>query len=108
MPNPDLVDITRDHAIHKLGGILASDQILVKRRDVDKGGSVADGIVLVLMMHFIYADGVVSRPLAIIQALTERKSSLVERGSNGHRNLPLTINRQRQRTITGFKNGITR
>ena len=83
LPNPDLVDIARDHAIHQLARILTGDQILVERRDVDKGSSVADGIVLVLVMHFIDTDCVISRPLTIIQALTQRKSSLVECSSNG-------------------------
>jgi hypothetical protein len=36
----------------------------------------------VLVMHLIHADRVISRPLAIIQALAERKSSLVKCSSN--------------------------
>ncbi len=70
-----LADIAGDHAIHHLGGVLAGDQILVKRRNVDERRSVADGVVLVLVMHFVDADGVISRPLAVIQALAKRKSS---------------------------------
>jgi hypothetical protein len=37
----------------------------------------------VLVMHLIHANRVISRPLAIIQAVAKRKCSLVKRGSNG-------------------------
>ena len=55
-PTLHLGDIARDDAIHQLGGVLARDQILVERRDVDERGRVADGVVLVLVMHLVHAD----------------------------------------------------
>ena len=81
----DFVDIARDNAVHEACRVLAGDQILVKRRDVDERGRVANGVVLVLMMHFIHADGVVARPLAIVQAVAKGESSLVKCGSDGQR-----------------------
>ena len=81
----DFVDVARDHAIDELGGVFASDQILVERRDVDERTSVADGVVLVLVVHFVHADRVVSRPLAVVEALAEGKGSFVKSGSDGHK-----------------------
>ena len=83
MSHFDFVDVARDHAIHQLGRILAGDQVLVERRDVDERRGVADGVVLVLVMHLIDADRVVARPFAVVQALAERECSLVKRGSDG-------------------------
>ena len=57
---------------------------LYKRRDVDQRGRVADGVVLVLVMHLVNADRVIARPLAVIEALAERESSFVKCGSYGH------------------------
>ena len=79
----DFVDVARDHAIHQLGRVLAGDQVLVERRDVDERRGVADGVVLVLVMHLIDADRVVARPFAVVQALAERECSLVKCGSDG-------------------------
>ena len=86
-----LGDVARDDAVHQLGGVLARDQILVERRDVDERGRIADGVVLVLVMHFVHADGVVSRPLAVIKTLAKRKSSLVKCGSNWQREAPSNL-----------------
>ena len=65
------------------GRVFAGDQIFVERCDIDERGGVADGVVLVLMMHLVNADGVVSRPLAVVQALAEGEGSLVKCGSDG-------------------------
>src|SRR5664279_4744188 len=40
-----------------------------------------------LVMNFVDADGIVSRPLAVVQALAKGKSSLVKCGSNWQENL---------------------
>ena len=82
LPHRDFVDVARDHAIHQFGRILAGDQILVERRDIDQRAGVADRVVLVLVVHFIHADRVVSRPLAVIQAMAERERSLVKCSSD--------------------------
>src|ERR1700694_2443678 len=36
------------------------------------------------MVHLIHADRVVSRPLAVVEALAERESSFVKSSSDGH------------------------
>lgn len=63
------VDVARDDAIDEFGGVLAGDEVLVKWRDVDERARIANSVVLVLMMHFINADRVISGPLAVIQAM---------------------------------------
>ncbi len=62
---------------------LPRDQILVERRDIDQCAGIADGVVLVLVMHFVHADRVVSRPLAVVEAVAEGKGSFVKRSSDG-------------------------
>ena len=81
------VDVAGDDAVHQLGGVLARDQILVERRNIDQRGRIADGVVLVLVMHLVHADRVVARPLAVVQAVAKRKSSLVKCGSDWQRQL---------------------
>ena len=88
-PDFDLVDVASDDAVHQAGRIFAGDQILVERRDVDERGRVADGVVLVLVVHFVHADGVVARPFAVVQAVAEGESSLVKCGSDGQRDSSL-------------------
>ena len=80
----DLVDVARDDAIDEARGIAAGDHVLVERRHVDQRRRIADGVVLVLMVSLIDTDRIEPRPLAVIQALTERKGSFVNRGSDGH------------------------
>jgi len=65
---------------HQLGGIAPGDQVLVQRRDINQGRRIADGVVLVRVVHLVHADRVVSRPLAVIEALAEWESSFVKSG----------------------------
>jgi NAD(P)-dependent dehydrogenase (short-subunit alcohol dehydrogenase family) len=58
----------------------------------------------VLMMHFVHADGVVSRPLAVVQAVAEGKSSVVKRSSDGQGN-DLNIELARSAIILAFCTG---
>ena len=83
LANGDFIDVARDDAVHQFGRILAGDQIFVEWRNINQSAGVADGVVLVLVMHFVHADGVVSRPLAVIQALAEGERSIVKCSSNG-------------------------
>src|SRR5262249_48873977 len=62
------------------GGILARDDVLVQRRDIDQRSRIANRVVLVLVMHLIGAYRVVSGPLAVVQAVAQRKSTLVKCG----------------------------
>src|SRR5215469_15501236 len=80
----DLSDITGDDAVDEPGGIASADQVFVKRGNIDECGRIANSVVLVLMLHLVGADRVVSRPLAVVQALAKRKSSFVKGGRYGH------------------------
>ena len=42
---------------------------------------------MLFMMHLVHADGVISRPFAVIQALAKRKRALVKCSSNGQSNV---------------------
>ncbi len=88
LPLGHFVDVARNDPVHQLGGIASGDQVLVQRRDVNQRRRIADSVVLMLMVHLIHADRVVSRPLAVVEALAERESSFVKCGSNGHVVLP--------------------
>src|SRR5262249_11355991 len=68
----------------QLGGVATADQILVQRCDVNQSRRIADRVVLVLVMHFVHAGRVVSRPLAIVEALAERKGAFVKGSSDRH------------------------
>ena len=46
-------------------------------RHVDQGRRVSNGVVLVLVMRLIGADGVIARPLAIIEALAQAQGAFV-------------------------------
>ena len=48
-------------------GVRPGDQVLVERRDVDERRGVADGVVLVLVVRLVRADGVVAGPLAVVR-----------------------------------------
>jgi len=45
----------------------------------------------VLVVHFVDADGVIARPLAIVEAFAEGESAFVERGSDGQGSLLLRM-----------------
>ena len=107
MPDRDFVDIARDDAVHQFGGVLACDQVLVQRRDIDQRASIADRVVLVLMMYLVYADGVISRPFPVVQAVAEGESSIVKSGSDGQGSLALTLGFPREPLwISGVAPGI--
>ena len=52
-----------------LAGIAPVDQVFVQRRDINQGTGVTDGIVLMLVVHFVGADRVIARPLAVVKTL---------------------------------------
>src|SRR5581483_919849 len=83
LADSDLVDVTSDDAIHKTCGVPPGHQVLIQRTDINQRGSIADGVVFVLVMDFVHADGVIARPLAVTQAMAERERSFVKRGSDG-------------------------
>ncbi len=76
--------IARDQPIDEPRRVAAGDDVFVKRRHVDERSRVADGVVFVLVMRFVRADGVVARPVAVVQALAERERALVKRGADRH------------------------
>ena len=87
MPDGNFIDVAGDDPVHQAGGIFAADHVFEKRTDVDEGGRIAYGVVLMLVVSFVNADGVISRPLAIVEALAERESALVKCGSDRQRTL---------------------
>src|SRR5215472_15317639 len=90
-----LVDVARDHAVHQLGGVLARDDVLVQRRDIDQRRRIANRVVLMLVMHLVGAYRVVTGPLAIIQAVAQRKSTFVKCSTDGQRNLDDNVSNSR-------------
>ena len=76
--------VARDQPIDQARRVRSGDHVLEERRDVDQRRGVADGVVLVLVVALVGADGVVARPLAIVQALAERKGAVVEGRSDRH------------------------
>src|SRR5262249_5706924 len=51
---------------------------------------IADGVVLVLVMRLVSADGVVAGPVAVVQALAQRMRTLVKSRGDGHGQIVLT------------------
>src|SRR5262249_51014521 len=83
-----LRDVAGDQSVDEPGRIAAGDQVLEERRHVDERGRVADGVVLVLVVPLVGADGVVAGPFPIVEALAEGKRALVDGGADWH---PLII-----------------
>ena len=79
-----LVDVAGDDTIDEFAGVAAVDAVFEERCDVDQSRGVADGVVLVLVRHFVDAGGVIARPLLEVEAFAERESSFVKSGSDGH------------------------
>ena len=66
------MNVTRNHAVHQPGGVAPCHPVFEERRDIDQRGGIADGIVLVLVVHLINADRVIARPFPVVQALAQR------------------------------------
>ena len=79
LPDRDLRGVARDDAIHQARGVGPADDVLEQRRDVDQRGAVANRGVLVLVVRLVGADRVIPRPLAVVQALAERRACGNER-----------------------------
>src|SRR6185369_567699 len=79
-----LSHVARDDAIDKPRRVFAGQSILVKRRDIDQCRSIADGVVLVLVMRLVRANCIVTRPLAIAETFAKRQCSFVKSGTNRH------------------------
>jgi len=80
----DFVDVAGDDAVDEFGGVFSGDAIFEERGDVDERGGVADGVVLVLVVHFVDAYGVVAGPFAVVEALAKGEGAFVECGSYWH------------------------
>ena len=80
----DLINVPSDDPVDELGGVLAGDAIFEERGNVDERGRVANGVVFVLVRHFIDADGVIAGPLAIAEAFAEGHGAFVKSCSDGH------------------------
>jgi len=73
----------RDNAIDEAGGVAAGDAVLEEGRDIDQCGGFADGVLLVLVVSFVDANGVVAGPFAVVQALAEGEGSFVKGRADG-------------------------
>ena len=80
----DFVDVAGDDAVYELGGVAAGYAIFEKWGNIDERGGVADGVVLVLVVHLVDAHGVIAGPLAIVEAFAERHRSLVKGSAYRH------------------------
>jgi len=98
----DFVDVARNDAVDEAGGVGAGDAVLEERGNIDERGGIADGVVLVLVVHFVNADGVIARPFAVVEAFAEGERLFVKGGSDGHEAsefLPLDERQGRNRII---------
>src|SRR6185295_14135271 len=71
-------------AVNQARRVFAGQPVFEQRRDVDQRRRVANRVVLMLVMRLVRTDGVIARPLAIVQTLAELKRSFVEGGADGH------------------------
>ena len=85
LANGQRAGVAGDDAIDQPGGVGTADQVLEQRGHVDERGGVPDGVVFVLVVRFVRADGVKAGPLAEVQALAQRGRPRVHGGSNRHR-----------------------
>src|ERR1700733_7473281 len=83
--------VARNHAIYELCRVSSADPVLEQRRHVNHRSGVADRVVLVLVVRFIDARGVVSGAFAKVQALAQAKGILVNGGSNWHGSPPDSV-----------------
>ena len=74
LPDRHLRHVARDQPIHQPRRVGPRHHVLEERRHVDQRGGVADGVVFVLVMALVGADGVIPGPLAIVQALAQRRT----------------------------------
>src|SRR5262249_16302837 len=83
----DFVDVPSDKAIHEGRGVPGGDAGLEEGGDIDEGGGVTDGGGLVVWKSFIDANGVVTGPFAVVQALAKGESAFVKRRTDRQANL---------------------
>ena len=84
LPDGQLAGVAGDDAVHQLRRVRSAHDVLEQRRHVDERRGVTDGVVFVLVVCLVRADGVIAGPLAVIQALGERKCTGVNGGANRH------------------------
>src|SRR5206468_13127686 len=80
----NLLQVAGDDPIDQARRVPSCDAILEERRDVDQCRGIANRVVFVVVMRFVGADRVVTRPLAIGQALAQSESSFMKWSANGH------------------------
>src|SRR5262249_15898684 len=78
LPDANFLQIARDDPIHETRGVSSGDPVFVERGNVDHRGGITNRVVLVLVMRFVCADGVVAGPLAIIQTFAQRESPVMK------------------------------
>ena len=68
----DLPHVPGYDPVHQFRGVRPCDPVLEQRRNVDQCGGVADGVVLMLVVRFVSAYRVITRPFPVVQALAQR------------------------------------
>src|SRR5439155_18307083 len=64
LPYGNFSHVPRDDTINEPCRVMPCNAVLEKRRDVDERDRIPYCVIFVLVMSFIRADGVISRPLA--------------------------------------------
>jgi hypothetical protein len=80
----NFIDVASDYAIDEASSVSTRDYVLVQRTNVDQCSGVSNSVVLMLVVRFVNADGVIARPFPITQALAECKRSFMKRSSDRH------------------------
>src|SRR5205823_8711836 len=80
----ELSRVAGNHAVDEFHRILAGDQVLEQRRDVDERRSVSYRVVLVFVVRLVRAHRVVAGPLAIVEALAQPECAVVDGGPDRH------------------------
>src|ERR1041384_2261194 len=79
-----LSHVASDDAIDEARRIFAGQPVFEQRRDVEQRSSIADRVVLMLVMRLVRTDRVVTRPLAIAETFAERACSFVKGSTYRH------------------------
>src|SRR4030095_14322683 len=79
LPHRHSCNVTSDDAVDEHAGVAARDDVLEERRNIDQRGRVSDRVVFVFVMSFIRADGVIPRPLTIVERLAQGGCAGVKR-----------------------------
>ena len=96
-----LCRIPGNHAVDESQGVRAVDIILVKRRDVDQGCGISDGVILAVVHDLIGAGHEIAGPDAPVVADAEGGGARVKWRPDRHKPLP-AVDLMHRITINGW------